>query len=180
MTDNAYDETARQNDEFGLEAVRELLQMIRETDVTEIQIERGAAKLHIKRGLPQQPMMITPALAASSAGYGTPLPPMTAFATPSAEPLTGGAAPSEPELAPGSQVIMSPMVGTYYSAASPKDPAFVREGDAIQAGDVVGIVEAMKIMNEIDSEYTGRITRILVANGQPVEYGQPLMVVEPA
>jgi acetyl-CoA carboxylase biotin carboxyl carrier protein len=71
------------------------------------------------------------------------------------------------------------MVGTFYVAPSPKDSPYVQEGDTIQAGDRVGIVEAMKMMNEIESEIAGRIVRILVKNGQPVEYGQPLMLVEP-
>jgi acetyl-CoA carboxylase biotin carboxyl carrier protein len=71
------------------------------------------------------------------------------------------------------------MVGTFYGAASPKDAPFVSEGDTIHAGDKVGIIEAMKMMNEIESEFAGRVARILVKNGQPVEFGQPLMVIEP-
>jgi acetyl-CoA carboxylase biotin carboxyl carrier protein len=71
------------------------------------------------------------------------------------------------------------MVGTFYAAPSPRDEPFVQENDEIHAGDTVGIIEAMKIMNEVESEVTGRVTRILVQNAQPVEYGQPLMVIEP-
>lgn len=166
-------------DEFALDAVRELLRMISETDVTEIQIERGASKLHIKRGTISAPLMITPALAQNSAIPQTVGP----VAAPAA--ATFGHAPvahtdtGEYEPPPGSQLVVSPMVGTFYASPSPKDPAYVQEGDLIQPGDVVGIVEAMKIMNEIDSEFSGHVSKILVASGQPVEYGQPLMVVEP-
>jgi acetyl-CoA carboxylase biotin carboxyl carrier protein len=71
------------------------------------------------------------------------------------------------------------MVGTFYAAASPKDQPFIQEGDTIHPGDRVGIIETMKMMNEIETEIGGRVTRILVQNGQPVEYGQALMLVEP-
>jgi len=165
-------------DEFGLAAVRELLHLISETDVTEIQIERGAAKLHIKRGTTPAPLMITPALAhgvahAQAAAPATPV--AATFGHAPGAPAT----PVEYEPPAGSQVVSSPMVGTFYNSPSPKDAAYIHEGDLIQPGDVIGLVEAMKIMNEIDSEFAGRVTKILVTNGQPVEYGQALMVVEP-
>jgi acetyl-CoA carboxylase biotin carboxyl carrier protein len=80
---------------------------------------------------------------------------------------------------PAGHTIVAPMVGTFYAASSPKDRPFVSEGDEIHVGDTVGIVEAMKMMNEIESDVSGRVARILVKNGQPIEYGQPLMVVEP-
>lgn len=175
-------ENTTPTDEFGLEAVRELLRLISETDVTEIQIERGAAKLHIKRGTQPAPLMITPALAQGTSFAQTVMPtsapaaPAAAFGHTPVAPATS----SEYSPPPGSQLVVSPMVGTFYASPSPKDPIFVQEGDLIQPGDVVGIVEAMKIMNEIDSEFGGRVTKILVENGQPVEYGQPLMVVEPS
>jgi acetyl-CoA carboxylase biotin carboxyl carrier protein len=76
--------------------------------------------------------------------------------------------------------LKAPMVGTFYAAPSPKDAPFVKEGDEIYAGDPVCIIEAMKIMNEIDSDVSGQISRILVKDGQPVEYGQALLVIEPS
>jgi acetyl-CoA carboxylase biotin carboxyl carrier protein len=98
-------------------------------------------------------------------------------AAPNALPAT---APAEGDhLLPGQSAITAPMVGTFYAAPSPKDKPYIEEGDIIQPGDRVGIVEAMKMMNEIESEVSGRVVRILVKNGQPVEYGQPLMIVEP-
>lgn len=76
-------------------------------------------------------------------------------------------------------VITSPMIGTYYGSPSPGDPPFVEEGDLVDVGQVIGIIEAMKIMNEITSEYEGRISKILVKNAQAVEYGQPLFSIAP-
>jgi acetyl-CoA carboxylase biotin carboxyl carrier protein len=175
------------DDEFGLSAVREVLRLISETDITEIQIERGDAKLHIKRGATMNnaaPFFVTPSLAtALQAPIASPLPPVAPFqqhAPPvDRAPHTGGSAPAEPEPLPAGQLITAPMVGTFYAAASPKDPPYVQEGDTIHPGDRVGIIETMKMMNEIESEIAGRVTRILVQNGQPVEYGQTLMIVEP-
>ena len=178
--DTPFDDT-RPADEFGLEAVRELLRLISESDVTEIQIERGTTKLHIKRGssVHAAPMMVAPPVmhgsapaSVASSAYSVPF----GYTPPPLGPSSSG----DYEPPAGSQIVMSPMVGTFYNAPTPKDAPYVQEGDLVQAGEVVGIVEAMKIMNEIDSEFSGRITRILVSNGQPVEYGQPLMVIEPA
>jgi acetyl-CoA carboxylase biotin carboxyl carrier protein len=183
------------DDEFGLSAVREVLRLIQETDITEIQIKRGDAELHIKRGglLPATaPLMVTPSLAAAlQPPLASPLPPVAPFQQP-AHPSVGGPqasdtadralsgpAAAEPEPPPNGQPITAPMVGTFYAAPSPKDQPYIQEGDTIHPGDRVGIIETMKMMNEIEAEIGGRVTRILVQNGQPVEYGQALMLVEP-
>ncbi len=91
--------------------------------------------------------------------------------------LTTTLAPSKQES--GLLVVTSPMIGTYYASPSPGDPPFVQEGDEVEVGQVIGIIEAMKIMNEITSEYEGRISKILVKNAQAVEYGQPLIHIAP-
>jgi acetyl-CoA carboxylase biotin carboxyl carrier protein len=181
MTEGAGERQGQEmNDDFGLSALREVLRLINDSDITEIKIERGGAKLHIRRGTPPvpapTPFMITPSLAAALPhAMVPPLPPVAPF-----HQHAGPTAPVEtPEAIPNGQPITSPMVGTFYGSPSPKDPAYVQEGDTIQPGDRVGIVEAMKMMNEIESELGGRIVRILVKNGQPVEYGQPLMIIEP-
>ncbi len=176
-------------DEFGLNALREVLRLISETDVTELKIERGGSKLHVRRGQPapthnSTPFLVTPSLAAALPhAVHSPLPRVAPFHQhgPSSEPAGDTSIPSHDpsEATPAGELITSPMVGTFYSAPSPKDTPYVQEGDTIQIGDRVGIVEAMKMMNEIESEISGRIVKILVKNGQPVEYGQPLMVVEP-
>lgn len=180
-------------DEFSIEAVRELLELIKQTDITELLIERGSSKLHLKRGntappphpsaalstvplaLSVPPMSAMPQAAHAPAGY---TPPPVAAAPPYAA-AHSETAPAESEI-PDGHVITSPMVGTFYAAPSPKDPPFVHEGDEVHAGDTVGIVEAMKMMNEIETEVSGRVVRLLVKNEQPVEYGQPLMVIAPS
>lgn len=194
MSETTSETLSGQIDEFGVAAVRELIQMIEQTDITELLIERGDSKLHVKRGnvdtqhhppaLPSVPLALsvppmTPA--------GQPIhhiPQHVAYATPqpAAAPQYGAAHsetnPAEADI-PDGHIIQSPMVGTFYSASSPKDPAFVNEGDEVHIGDTIGIVEAMKMMNEIESEVHGRVVRILVKNEQPVEYGQPLVVITP-
>ena len=169
------------NDDFGLSALREVLELLKDSDISELKIERSGAKLHIRRGAPPAPaptpFMITPSLAAAlPQAIQPPLPPIAPFQ----QHAAGHTTPAEtPEAIPHGQPITSPMVGTFYEAASPKDSPYVQEGDTIQPGDRVGIVEAMKMMNEIEAEIGGRVARTLVKNGQPVEYGQPLMIVEP-
>ena len=175
-------------DDFGLSALREVLRLISDSDISEIKIERGGSKLHIRRGMSAQAQspaatqfMITPSLAAALPhAVQSPLPPVAPFQHPvGAAPAEAAQTAESAEALPAGEAITAPMVGTFYGAPSPKDPPYVQEGDTIQPGDRVGIVEAMKMMNEIESEVGGRIARILVKNGQPVEYGQPLMIVEP-
>ena len=182
MTEGAGERQEQEmKDDFGLSALREVLRLINDSDITEIKIERGGAQLHIRRGMPPAaaptPFMITPSLAAALPhAMQPPLPPVAPFQ----QHVAGPIAPAETlEAIPHGQPITSPMVGTFYGSPSPKDPSYVQEGDTIQPGDRVGIVEAMKMMNEIESEIGGRVARILVKNGQPVEYGQPLMIIEP-
>jgi acetyl-CoA carboxylase biotin carboxyl carrier protein len=87
--------------------------------------------------------------------------------------------PGIPKQEPGLLIVTSPMIGTYYGSPSPGDPPFVQEGDEVEIGQVIGIIEAMKIMNEITSEHDGVISKILVKNAQAVEYGQPLIHISP-
>lgn len=160
MAEHSSEETTLLTDD-----IRELLRLLAQSDIQEISIKRGDARLHIKRGV------VATQIVTSESANPISVPQPIASAAPSA------ASPSV-EL-PAGFTITSPMVGTFYSAPSPKDAPYVQEGAEVHAGDVVGIVEAMKMMNEIDSEVSGRVARILVTNGQPVEYGQPLMVIEP-
>ncbi len=145
--------------------VRELLRLVCQTDITELSLERGDAKIHVKRTL-------YATAAAPVAGYAAGPPSVVT----SSLADTGG---SDTFAAPVGAPITSPMVGTYYSAPSPKDPVYVKVGDEVHPGDVVGIVEAMKMMNEIECEIHGRVSAIHVENGQPIEYGQPLMTITP-
>lgn len=189
MSEAIPDTLDESTDDFAIETVRALLQMIEQTDITELLIERGSSKLHLKRGntVPaQQPAMPLALSIPPMASLGTshaqhavhyaPQPPVS-HAPPYAAAHTE-TEPAESDI-PSGHIVQSPMVGTFYAAPSPKDPPFVHEGDEVHVGDTVGIVEAMKMMNEIETEVSGRVVRILVQNQQPVEYGQPLMVIEP-
>lgn len=155
--------------DFGLDAVRELIELIGQTDITEILIERHGVKLHVKRGVagPQ------------SAFAALPDPVAAPRVAPVQPPQPFAAAAEQPVEMPAGYTVAAPMVGTFYAAPLPHDLPFVQEGDEVRVGEPVGIIEAMRMMNEIESEVAGRIVRILVKNGQPVEYGQPLMVIEP-
>lgn len=140
---------------------------MKRSDLTEFEIEEEGLKLRIARSAPQAEPLIVQAAPQQSA----PL----AYAPP---PPAAPQAPAEkPPAAPGS-LIKSPMVGTFYSASSPETPPFVKIGDAIEKGSTLCIIEAMKVMNEIQAETKGRIVEILVANGDSVEYGQPLFRLE--
>ena len=142
--------------------IKELVEFLVEKDIAEFELERGDVKIRIKRGPTVVATSFVPPAAAPA-----PLPPLAAAPAPAA------AAPAN-ESDEGFDIIKSPIVGTFYEAASPGSPAFVKEGDTVSVGQVLCIVEAMKLMNEIESETAGKILKILVSNGQPVEYGQPL------
>ena len=155
--------------------VKELVRLISTTDVSELHLESGQVRIVIKRG-------------GNATVAGTPRP-ASVYTPPATLPAPDASSPvslighspahgDEISLAEGEQLIVAPMVGTYYSAPAPTEPPFVAEGDQIEPGQAVGIIEAMKMMNEIEAEIAGTISRILVANAQPVEYGQPLMVVQ--
>ena len=155
--------------------IRELLRLIAQGDIAEVLIKRGDAKVHIKRAIGQPVVnMVAPAAAPTVLPAAAYLPPAT---SPSPSPATG-----EPEAAEQAGIgvtVTAPMVGTFFATPSPKEPPYVHVGDEVRPGDVLGIIEAMKIMNEIECEVHGRVTHVLVENGQPVEYGQPLMIIAP-
>ena len=152
--------------------VKELVRLISTTDINELHLESGPVRIVIKRGG-------LPAVASSLPAVYTP--PSTLAAPVSSDvvnlighsPTHGG----EVVLGDGEELIVAPMVGTFYSAPAPDEPPYVSEGHLIEPSQVIGIIEAMKMMNEIEAEIGGRIVRVLVQNAQPVEYGQPLMVV---
>ena len=144
--------------------IKELIEFLVEKDIAEFELERGEIKLRVKRGyaLVQQPA--APAVVAAAP-----------VAAPEAAPVA--AAPPVAATEEGIEIIKSPIVGTFYEASSPGAPAFTKQGDKVALGQVLCIVEAMKLMNEIESEYAGEIVKVLVSNGQPVEYGQPLFKI---
>ena len=144
--------------------IKELVEFLVEKDIAEFEMERGEIKLRIKRGYAVVQQAPAPAVVAA-APVAAPVAPAVAAAPPVA-------ATEE-----GVEIITSPIVGTFYVASSPGAPAFSKQGDKVKLGQVLCIVEAMKLMNEIESEYAGEIVKVLVSNGQPVEYGQPLFKI---
>lgn len=161
--------------------LKELIEFLIEKDISEFELERGDVKVRIKRGpeaaaapsvVSVMPQMMAPAPAQVSARHPQPAP---AQAAPSASaPPAAAVVPAvEEEL----HMVKSPIVGTFYESPAPGAPAFVKPGDQVQAGQTLCIIEAMKLMNEIESDATGEIVKILASNGQPVEYGQPLFAL---
>jgi acetyl-CoA carboxylase biotin carboxyl carrier protein len=149
-----------------LKEIRALLELLREFGLAEIEVERSGERLRVRREPSPGTAVTAPGAAA------TPAAPTTVHAAPAPEPI--------PEDRRQHLVtVEAPMVGTFYRAPSPEAGPYVREGDAIKEGQVLCIIEAMKLMNEIESKVAGRVIRILAENGQPVEYGQPLFLIEP-
>jgi len=153
--------------------LKELIEFLIEKDIAEFELERGDVKVRIRRGgadnaaAPEMryvAMPPAPAPAAPPAHAAAPAPP---------------AAAAEPAEEAGLHTIRSPIVGTFYEAPSPGAPPFVKAGDTVGVGQVLCIIEAMKLMNEIESDYAGEIVRKYVTNAQPVEYGQALFAIRP-
>jgi acetyl-CoA carboxylase biotin carboxyl carrier protein len=153
--------------------IKELVEFLIEKDVTEFELERGDVKLRVKRG--QQVQVVSAPVSVAAAPVASPLIPPAAPATAAAPAAAAPAAPKAEE--EGLHTVKSPIVGTFYEAPSPGSPAFVKVGDHVNTGQVLCIVEAMKLMNEIESDVAGEIVKVLVNNGQPVEYGQPLFSI---
>ena len=159
--------------------LRELIEFLIEKDISEFELERGDVKVRIKRGVPQI-IAAAPAEQPIAPVAQVPVAPPahaeTPRATASAHPPSSAAPPKADE---GLQEVKSPIVGTFYESPSPGSPPFVKIGDTVEAGQTLCIIEAMKLMNEIESDVAGEIVKRLVANSQPVEYGQPLFAIRP-
>ena len=156
--------------------LKELIEFLIEKDIAEFELERGDVKVRIKRGHDAQVsvtgvpsyahMPVVPAPPpASQPHYAQPV----ANQPPAAVPAAEGEA--------GLHYVKSPIVGTFYESPSPGAPPFIKVGDTVTDGQVLCIIEAMKLMNEIESDAAGEIVKVLVSNGQPVEYGQPLFAL---
>lgn len=157
---------------MNLKEIKELIEILRDTDISELELERSGVKLRLRKGgdvtfHPSLPRMeYPPASLVAPAVAGAPGP--AGVAEKSAEPL-----------ATNQIKVTSPIVGTFYRSSSPDKPAYVEVGDVVKKGQTLCIIEAMKLMNEIESETAGKIVQLLVESGAPVEYGQPLFVIEP-
>jgi acetyl-CoA carboxylase biotin carboxyl carrier protein len=155
--------------------LKELIEFLIEKDIAEFELERGDVKVRIKRG--REVQMAAPP--ETRYVHVAPPSPAAEYPTPEAPP------PSPPEKAKpaaeesGLHEVKSPIVGTFYESPSPGAPAFVKAGDSVQVGQVLCIIEAMKLMNEIEADVSGEIVKRLVNNAQPVEYGQVLFLIRP-
>jgi acetyl-CoA carboxylase biotin carboxyl carrier protein len=160
--------------------LKELIEFLIEKDIAEFELERGDVKVRIKRAGEQTVVhthgepryFAVPAASGPAAELGGVPVVVTAPAATPAPPTTP--APEE-----GLHMVKSPIVGTFYEAPSPGAPPFVKVGDTVELGQVLCIVEAMKLLNEIESDVAGEIVKKLAANGQPIEYGQELFVIRP-
>ena len=154
---------------MDLRKLKKLIDLVEESGIAEIEVTEGEEKVRIPRSTAvQQP-----------AYYAHPAP-VAPAAAPAPAPAAIAAAPAAPTAAEAdlSKAQRSPMVGTFYRAPSPSSPAFAEVGQSVKEGDTLCIIEAMKLMNEIEAERSGVIKAILVENGHPVEYGEPLFIIE--
>jgi acetyl-CoA carboxylase biotin carboxyl carrier protein len=156
--------------------LKELIEFLIEKDIAEFELERGDVKVRIKRAAEPPPVALP------DSRYIAVQPAAAAIPQVSATPVQVDLAASAPAPAPEEalHIVRSPIVGTFYESPSPGSPPFVKVGDALEVGQVLCIVEAMKLMNEIECDVTGELVKKLVANSQPIEYGQELFAVRPA
>ncbi|HUI83619.1 MAG TPA: acetyl-CoA carboxylase biotin carboxyl carrier protein [Candidatus Binatia bacterium] len=163
--------------------IKELIELLVEKDITEFELERGDVKVHVRRGSSAAPVVqVSPLVAATQPVPVSVASPAASTAGPAAAMPGPSASPLEPASAPADEgaaeadlfIVKSPIVGTFYEAPSPGTPPFVKVGDSVKEGQVLCIIEAMKLMNEIEAETSGVIAKAFVSNGSPVEYGMPL------
>lgn len=168
---------------MDLKLIENLLSMIAESDVNEVSIEEGEFKIRVKKqsessgsAWPSMPVQYQMPAGPSQQGQG-----QAQQQQPSAPPQQQSGSEPAPESGDSGdhdgEVVRSPIVGTFYRSPSPDSDPFVKVGDSIEKGETICIVEAMKIMNEIESEFSGEVKKILVENAEPVEYDQPLFVI---
>jgi acetyl-CoA carboxylase biotin carboxyl carrier protein len=147
---------------MDLRKLKKLIDLVEESSITELEINDAEERVRIVKHGTTPPAYgapaVAPAAATAVAGAATPV------------------APVEPEL-PAGEAVKAPMVGTFYRASSPGAEAFVEVGSSVKLGDTLCIIEAMKLLNEIEAEHAGTVKAILVENGQPVEYGEPLFII---
>ncbi|MBV6692124.1 acetyl-CoA carboxylase biotin carboxyl carrier protein [Serratia quinivorans] len=154
---------------MDIRKIKKLIELVEESGISELEISEGEESVRISRAAPAQAYPMMPQ------AYAMPAQPQPALATAVA------AAPAEPPAAPAAMsghIVRSPMVGTFYRTPSPDAKAFIEIGQKVNAGDTLCIVEAMKMMNQIEADKSGVVKAILVENGQPVEFDEPLVVIE--
>ncbi|MCD9007388.1 acetyl-CoA carboxylase biotin carboxyl carrier protein [Luteimonas sp. XNQY3] len=158
---------------MDLRKIKKLIDLLEESNLTEIEIKEGEESVRLSRNSAAAPMMYAPAPAAAAPRAAEPVMPMSS----PVDAATGGTPKAAGDELPPGQVARSPMVGTYYASPAPDKPSFVSVGQQVKVGDTLGIIEAMKMFNPIEAETSGTVVAILCESGQPVEFDQPLFVI---
>jgi len=156
-----------------LSDLKEILRILEEQDITEFELEQDGVKLRVCRSS-------TAAASTTPAARAPQVASVTPAAAAASEPAATAAPPPASDSEAEGTLVRSPIVGTFYSSPDPNSPTFVSVGDSVKVGQVLCIIEAMKLMNEIESEMAGEVTRIHPENGQPVQYGDPLFTIRKA
>ena len=156
---------------MDLRKLKTLIDLVSESNISELEITEADGKVRIVKSDPGRGWVVAPSVAV---GPAAPVPAVAAASAPVGASAPAAAAPAQP----AGHVVKSPMVGTFYRSSTPGGKPFVEVGTVVKAGDPVCIIEAMKIMNEIESDQAGTVTQILCENGQAVEFGQPMFVIE--
>ncbi len=169
---------------MNLDDIKDLLKAVTDSDVSELEVELDDAKVRIRRGAAERDEQQPPYIVVTSAGAPVAgAAPSQAIAAPHPgevnEPRPAATSAAEPAEDDSNTLVPSPIVGTFYESSSPGAPPFVEEGDKVAVGQVLCIIEAMKLMNEIESEVAGVVVKRFVKNAQPVEYGQTLFSIKP-
>jgi acetyl-CoA carboxylase biotin carboxyl carrier protein len=165
---------------LDLKELKEILQILDEKEIAEFELEEEGMKLRIRKAAPVPPL---PAAVVPAAIPTPPAPPASVLAVAPAAPITAGspaanaAGAAGPPVEEGVALVRSPIVGTFYRSPDPNSPPFVSAGDRVKVGQVLCIVEAMKLMNEIESEMAGEVVKVHRENGEPVQYGEPLFSI---
>ncbi len=161
---------------MDLRKIKKLIDLLEESNLAEIEIKEGEESVRLARTprgsyAPAPPMMYAPAPAATTASAGPAMPMLSPT-----EAATGSHSKPQSDL-PEGDIVRAPMVGTFYTSPAPDKPAFVSVGQAVKAGETLGIIEAMKMFNPIEAEVSGTVLKVLAESGQPVEFDQPLFVI---
>jgi len=158
---------------MDIRKVKKLIELLEESGIAELEITEGEESVRISRYGNQTVAQVVHAAPAAAPAQSAPAAQLPALSAPASAATSG-----KPAAAPPENVVTAPMVGTLYSAPAPGAKAFVEIGTEVKVGQTLCIIEAMKMMNQIESDKEGRVTAILVKNGEPVEFGQPLFVIE--
>jgi acetyl-CoA carboxylase biotin carboxyl carrier protein len=153
---------------MDLRKIKKLIDLLEESNLAELEIKEGEEIVRLSR-IPKGMVSALPATA--------PQPAPVHYAAPVANASAPVAAAPVENSTPEGHVVKAPMVGTFYASANPESPAYVKVGQAVKAGDTLGIIEAMKMFNQIEADISGTVTAILVSNGQPVEFDEPMFVI---